>query len=241
MSNSKKVTKNAVDGMAAEVKKGGKKVAGVRGKTLVPSVTTKAPALIDQIEQDFNDVQTAHKAKLAAAKKVKEPKVVEPKIKERDPRLPEAGTPIVRKWRGHDVIVVEDRTGRFNVVLDGVDIGMAKSLTKAAVMVLTTEGITTGVNGYAWFNVGSPEKAPRANKSPVDPIQKKLKILWAKHAKAEAKANKIMADINFEMRLLADIGAAEVAENAADAAAEPLVIYAANEALDAIADESTNA
>jgi hypothetical protein len=237
MSNSKKDTKNAVDGLAAEVKKGGKKVAGVRGKTLVPSVTTKAPALIDQIEQDFQAVQDAHKAKLAKAnkvkepKKVREPKVVEPKIKERDARLPEAGTPILRKWRGHDVIVIEDRTGRFNVNLDGVDIGMAKSLTKAAVMVLTTEGITTGVNGYAWFNVGSPEKAPRATKSPVDAIQKKLKILWAKHAKAEGKANKIMAKINDELKALAAIGAAEVA---ADAAKEL-------QAIDAVDTDSANA
>lgn len=217
MSNSKKVTKNAVDGMAAEVKKGGKKVAGVRGKTLVPSVTTKTPekvALVDQIAQDFHDAQIPKKP---PTKKAAKPKATETKIKNRDPRLPQAGTPIIRKWRNHEVIVTENADGLFKVKLDKVNLGEAKSLTKAAEMALATEGITTGVNGYAWFNVGVPEKTPCADKGQIDALKGRIARMKIRYDGAEGRAYRLNVDINDAIKALIKAQA----EAAAEAAAAP--------------------
>lgn len=168
MSNSRKVTESK-----------GKKV-GVRGKTIVASETTKA----DPIEADAGTEITAAEPTDVAPEMAEQPEAPAPiadvvettptpyeaptpestteRPARRDPRLPEVGTHIVRKWRGHVVVVKETTDGVFKVKVDSAYVGEARSLTKAAEMALATEGITSGVNGFSWFHVGEEAKAKHA-------------------------------------------------------------------------------
>lgn len=215
MSNSKKVTENK-----------GKNVS-VRGKTIVASKTTAA----EPIEPDATAEPIAidNDAPAPATDSVKttptpdETTTPEPTTEcppRRDPRLPEAGTPIVRKWRGHNVVVKETDDGVFKVKVDSAYIGEARSLTKAAEMALATEGITSGVNGFAWFHVGEEAKSKHAA------TDRRLPALTAMVARieeriqaAEDRANKLRIDRDEAIKQIDKIRAAMEAAAAAEATA----------------------
>jgi len=212
MSNSKKVTENK-----------GKKIA-VRGKTIVASQTTQP----EPIEPDATTEPTATEPEAAApiADEVEStPTPDETTTTEstterparRDPRLPEIGTPIVRKWRCHMVVVKETTDGSFKVKVDSAYIGEARSLTKAAEMALATEGITSGVNGFAWFHVGEEAKSKHAA------TDRRLAALTAMVARleerieaAEDRANKLRIDRDDALRQIDKIHAAMEAAAAAE-------------------------
>lgn len=215
MSNSKKVTENK-----------GKNV-GVRGRTIVASETTKG----DPIEPDATIEPTATEPEAPApiADEVEstptpdETTTPEPTTERpvrRDPRLPELGTPIVRKWRGHNVVVKETTDGVFKVKVDSAYIGEARSLTKAAEMALATEGITSGVNGFSWFHVGEEAKSKYAA------TDRRLVALTAMVARlderieaSEARTRKLMLDRDDALRQIGKIRAAMEAAAAAEATA----------------------
>ena len=138
----------------------------------------------------------------AKAKRAKEPRG-------RDPRLPEVGTQITRKWRGHEVTVTELVDGGFAVVFDDDVLGLAKSLTKAAEMVLAREGVTSGVNGYTWFRIGTPATAPRTRRATtIDALAAVVARLQARLTKAAERAAKVESELEAATKALADAKAA---------------------------------
>ena len=214
MSNSKKVTENK-----------GKNV-GVRGKTIVASKTTAA----EPIESDATAEPTAIDSDAPAPAtdavettppdETTTPESPTERPVRRDPRLPEVGTPIIRKWRGHNVVVKETDDGVFKVKVDSAYIGEARSLTKAAEMALATEGITSGVNGFAWFHVGEEAKSKHAA------TDRRLPALTAMVARieeriqaAEDRANKLRIDRDDAIKKIDKIRAAMEAAAAAEATA----------------------
>lgn len=77
-------------------------------------------------------------------------------IGNRDPRLPLAGTPIRRVWRGVNVEVVEQPDGTFTMTADGqTKVTGAKSLSGAVQTFLRLAGCVRTVNGFAWFGLGN--------------------------------------------------------------------------------------
>lgn len=147
-------------------KKDEKKATGISEKNLVASETSNA---------------AIEPGPIAELIEVSEPiKIAKPNQnqKSRDPRLPEVGTPITKTWKGHQILVSETPEGMFNVTMDGVDLGTGKSLTKAAKIAMAQEKIDTSVNGYFWFQVGTPEKVARtkSNRSRENLIAKITKL-----------------------------------------------------------------
>jgi len=170
-----------------------------RGPLPGSDVGGAAPA--DQDEGPAEAPTTA-KAKRAKAKRAKEPRG-------RDPRLPEVGTQITRKWRGHEVTVTELVDGGFAVVFDDDVLGIAKSLTKAAEMVLAREGVTSGVNGYTWFRIGTPATAPRTRRATtIDALAAAVARLQARLTKAAERAAKVESELEAATKALADAKAA---------------------------------
>lgn len=210
MSNSKKVTGNKVVG----------KTVGVRGKTLVASQTTE----VEPVESPVDDAAEIEDA-VAETDTTTDIEPIPADAPEkaparRDPRLPEVGTPIVRKWRSHNVVVKETDDGVFKVKVDSAYIGEARSLTKAAEMALATEGITSGVNGFAWFHVGEEAKSKHAA------TDRRLAALTAMVARieeriqaAEDRANRLRIDRDDAIKQIDKIRAAMEAAAAAEATA----------------------
>ena len=222
MSNSKKVTENK-----------GKKV-GVRGKTIMASETTKA----DPIEPDATiETTTAETADVAPEMtdqsetpipgdgtaeaptpiEAPAPQSTTERPARRDPRLPEVGTHIVRKWRGHVVVVKETSDGVFKVKVDSAYIGEARSLTKAAEMALATEGITSGVNGFSWFHVGEEAKSKNAaNDRRLASLTALVARLEERIEVSENRVRRLMLERNDALRQIDKVRAAIESEAAAE-------------------------
>ncbi len=133
--------------------------------------------------------------------------------KQRDPRLPAIGTPIMKVWRTHQIAVTEVEPGAFKLVVDGkVVLTAARTLTACAAAALRFEGVETAVNGYAWFRVGTPEAAPRRTKDPLVSLRKAV-------AKAQARFDALVKKVaEAETALQVAEGALTAAQ---DAAQEP--------------------
>lgn len=134
----------------------------------------------------------------------------------RDPRLPEPGTPIRKEWRSggerHVVVATEQPDGSFLVEVDGEAYGSSRSLSAAAATALSTQGITSSVNGFAWFRVRQPEAAPRG------PRPKSVDRLQAEVERASARflrAAEIAARYERELEAATEALAAAEADQAA--------------------------
>jgi|GEM_PF-4549251 len=217
MSNSKKVTESKVTGKAV----------GVRGKTIVASQTT--PEQVGPVESAIADPVDPPVPEPEAIESETEPTEATAALLEaavpgntpekapvrRDPRLPEVGTPIIRKWRGHVVTVRETDDGVFKVKVDSAYVGEARSLTKAAEMALATEGITSGVNGFSWFHVGVEAKSKyAASDRRIASLTALIARIDERIQVSEDRVQRLMADRSNALRDLEKVRTTVTAETA---------------------------
>jgi hypothetical protein len=186
------------------------KVTGGRAFRVAASTKLRGPVpggAEPNLDTDEDPTFAAHHDELAAAAEAT-PKAKAPRA--RDPRLPEAGTPVTRKWRGHEVVVTEQDDGTFALVFDGEALGTTKSLTRAAEVALAREGIVSGVNGFTWFKVGVEAKAPRPRKGrTIEALAAEVERLQARFAKDAERAAKAAADLEAATKALAAARAAQ--------------------------------
>lgn len=114
---------------------------------------------------------------------------------------------MTRTWRDHEVVAAERDDGTFALLFDGEDLGAHKGLTRTAEVALAREGVTSGVNGFAWFKVGTPVRAPRTRKGPsVEALAKEVERLQVRSDKAAQRA--AQADLGAARKSLAEARAA---------------------------------
>jgi hypothetical protein len=124
------------------------------------------------------------------------PAVRVPKARVRDPRLPVPGTPIIRRWRGHECVAVERDDGAFVVGIGGEPLeGTFPSLRKAAEAVVATAGIKTGQNGMSWWRLAAPTARD---------LRLRVEDLEARFAKAVERAAHLETELDTARKALAD-------------------------------------
>ena len=185
--------------------------------------TVKAPRTVTPVVMPkFQQPKAAPKAKAVKAPVV-EAAVVAPVVNEtpvtavatprqRDPRLPEQGTPIVRKYKGHEVVVVEQADGRFTLAEDGIFmVRDAKSLSAAVAAYLKGLNLTTSVNGFFWLNLTKGTAAPRARKAkdPVAALTAAVNKAGVRFDKAVKQAAEAETALETARKALADAVAAQ--------------------------------